>query len=320
MKLNFSVILVLLVCFIPKLKAEDFPSKAVRLVVPYAPGGGLDVIGRPITQKMSERYSVPFLLDNRPGGGTSIGTQIVAKADPDGHTLLLTLSALTIGPSIYKNFPYDPIKSFSPVIWIGTSSYILSIHPSVPVKNVRELINLSRRYPTKFNYSSTGNGTDTHMAAELLKNMAGVQWLHIPFSGGGPAAMAVIGGQVELTVLPTSFGAPLIKAGRVRALAICNVSRSTEFPDLPTISESGVPGYSADAWSGILAPANTTSKIVNQLNEDIKQIVLSQEYSALLKSRMVEPVATSVSHFTRRIYDDVNKWKNLAKAGHLKLD
>src|SRR5436190_3024542 len=166
--------------------AQEYPAKAIRIVVPYSPGGGLDVVGRPIAQKLSESYGQPVVIDNRPGGGTTIGTTVVAKATADGYTLLLTLSALTISPSLYPNLPYDPVTDFSPVIWIGTTSYLLSVHPSVPANNVKQLIALSKSMPDKFSYSSPGNGTDPHMAAELFKIMTGVKWTHIPYNGGGP--------------------------------------------------------------------------------------------------------------------------------------
>src|SRR6478752_1116949 len=190
--------------------AQEYPAKAIRIVVPYSPGGGLDVVGRPIAQKLSESFGQPVVIDNRPGGGTTIGTTVVAKAPADGYTLLLTLSALTISPSLYPHLPYDPVTDFSPVIWIGTTSYLLSVHPSVPANNVKQLIALSKSMPDKFSYSSPGNGTDPHMAAELFKIMTGVKWTHIPYNGGGPAAVAVMGGQVGLTFLPTSVGTPFV--------------------------------------------------------------------------------------------------------------
>ena len=243
--------------------AQDYPSKPVRIVVPYAPGGGLDVVGRPLVQKLAEAFGQPFLLDNRPGGGTTIGTSAVARAAPDGHTLLLTLSALAIGPSLYPSLPYDPVKDFTPVAWIGTSSYLLSVHPSVPATTVKQLLGLSRAAPGRLNYSSPGIGTDPHMAAELFQNLAGVRWTHIPYGGGGPAASAVMGGQVDLTFLPTSVGTPFVKSGKLKALALSTARRSALLPGLPTIAESGVDGFAAEAWSGILAPAGTPAAIVN---------------------------------------------------------
>jgi len=300
--------------------AQEYPAKAIRIVVPYSPGGGLDVVGRPIAQKLSESFGQPVVIDNRPGGGTTIGTTVVAKAPADGYTLLLTLSALTISPSLYPHLPYDPVTDFSPVIWIGTTSYLLSVHPSVPANNVKQLIALSKSMPDKFSYSSPGNGTDPHMAAELFKIMTGVKWTHIPYNGGGPAAVAVMGGQVGLTFLPTSVGTPFVTAGKLKALGISTAKRSTLLPELPTIAESGVPGYEAEAWSGILAPAGTPKEIVAKLNGAIAKIVHTPEYKALLEARLVEPVGSSVEQFSNRIRDDVAKWRKVVREGGIKTE
>lgn len=299
---------------------QDYPAKSIRIIVPYAPGGGLDVVGRPIAQRLGEAYSQAVLLDNRPGAGTVIGTGMAAKSPADGYTLLLTLSALTIGPALNPKLPYDPVKDFAPIIWIGTTSYILSVHPSVPANNVKQLIALSKAKPGVFNYSSPGQGTDPHMAAELFKLMTGVNWTHIPYNGGGPAATALMGGQVDLHFLPTSVGMPFVTAGKVKALAVSTAQRSRLLPDLPTIAESGVPGYAAEAWSGILAPAGTPKEIVLKLNAAIAKIVRSADYRALLEGRMVEPVGSSVEQFAARIQDDVAKWQKVVKQGGIKTE
>ncbi|MDB5808448.1 MAG: hypothetical protein JWN94_570 [Betaproteobacteria bacterium] len=317
----FSVFLLVIIGLMAApVYALEYPAKVIRIVVPYAPGGGLDVVGRPIAQKLSESFGQPVVVDNRPGGGTTIGTSIVAKAPPDGYMLLLTLSALTISPSMYPNLPYDPVRDFAPVIWIGTTSYLLSVHPSVPASNVKQLIALSKAKPDKFSYSSPGNGTDPHMAAELFKIMTGVKWTHIPYSGGGPAAVAVMGGQVELTFLPTSVGTPFVKAGKLKALGISTAKRSTLLPELLTIAESGVPGYEAEAWSGILAPAGTPKDIVAKLNAAIAKIVHTSEYKTLLEARLVEPVGSSVDQFASRLRDDVAKWRKVVKEGGIKTE
>ena len=299
---------------------QDYPAKPVRVVVPYAPGGGLDIVGRPITQRLAEQFNQPVLLDNRPGAGTAIGTGAVAKSPADGYTLLLTLSALTIGPAVNPKLPYDPVKDFAPVIWIGTTSYILSVHPSVPANTVKQLIALSKAKPGVFNYSSPGAGTDPHMAAELFKVMARVDWTHVPYNGGGPAATALMGGQVDLHFLPTSVGMPFVTAGKVKALAVSTAQRSRLLPDLPTIAESGVPGYSAEAWSGILAPAGTPKEIVAKLNATIAKIVRSADYRALLERRMVDPVGSSVEQFAARIQDDVAKWQKVVRQAGIKTE
>ncbi|MCE2950332.1 MAG: tripartite tricarboxylate transporter substrate binding protein [Betaproteobacteria bacterium] len=300
--------------------AQDYPSKPVRIIVPYAPGGGLDVVGRPLAQRLAEAFGQPFLIDNRPGGGTTIGTSAAARAAPDGHTLLLTLSALAIGPSLYPSLPYDPVKDFAPVAWIGTSSYLLSVHPSVPATTVKQLLALSRAAPGRLNYSSPGIGTDPHMAAELFQNLAGVRWTHIPYGGGGPAASAVMGGQVDLTFLPTSVGTPFVKSGKLKALALSTARRSTLLPGLPTIAESGVDGFAAEAWSGILAPAGTPAPIVNRLNAAIVKAVQTVDYRNLLEERLIEPVGSTVEQFVQRLRDDVAKWRRVAREGNIKAE
>jgi tripartite-type tricarboxylate transporter receptor subunit TctC len=309
-----------LAVFCTTASAQDYPAKPIRIIVPYAPGGGLDAVGRPIAQKLFENFNQPVIIDNRPGAGTTLGTSAAAKAAPDGYTLLLTLSALAIGASVYNNLPYDPVRDFAPVSWLATSSYILSVHPSVPVNSVRQLIALAKAAPGKFNYSSPGQGTDPHMAAELFKIMAGVNIVHIPYSGGGPAATAVMSGQVDLTFLPTSVGTPFVKAGKLKGLAVSTAKRATVLPDLPTISEAGVPGYAAEAWSGILAPAGTPREIIAKLNGAIARIVNAPEMKDYLLARMVEPVGGSVEQFAARIRDDLAKWARVTREAGIKLE
>ena len=300
--------------------AQDYPVKPLRFIVPYAPGGGLDAVGRPITQKLFEAFGQPVIIDNRPGAGTTIGTAAVAKAAPDGYTLLLTLSALAIAPSLYANLPYDPVQDFAPVIWIGTTSYLLAVHPSLPVNSVRQLLALAKTKPGRLNYSSPGQGTDPHMAAELFQYMTKTSLTHIPFGGGGPAAVAVMSGQVELTFLPTSVGTPFVKTGKLRGLAISTAQRSSVMPDLPTISEAGVPGFAAEAWSGLLAPAGTSPQIVAKLNGTIAKIVHAPEMKAYLAERMVEPIGSSTEQFAVRLREDVAKWKRLVAERGIRIE
>jgi tripartite-type tricarboxylate transporter receptor subunit TctC len=300
--------------------AQTYPTKPIRIVVPYAPGGGLDTVGRPVVQKLSETFGQPVILENRPGGGTTIGTSAVAKAPPDGYTLLLTLSALAIGPSLYPQLPYDPVRDFAPVSWVATSSYILAVHPAVPARSVKDLIALAKAKPGALNYSSPGLGTDPHMAMELFQSLARVSLNHVPYSGGGPAATAAMGGHVDLLFLPTSVGTPFVQAGKLRGIAVSTPKRSALMPDLPTVAETGVSGFAADAWSGILAPAGTTSEVISRLNANIVRIVHTPEVKSLLASRMVEPVGSTAEQFAERLRSDVMKWKKLVGERSIKLD
>lgn len=300
--------------------AQSYPAKPVRVIVPYAPGGGLDTVGRPLVQKLSESFSQPVILENRPGGGTTIGTSAVAKAPADGHTLLLTLSALAIGPSLYPQLPYDPVKDFVAVSWVATSSYILAVHPAVPVRSVKELVALAKAKPGALNYSSPGLGTDPHMAMELFQSLAHVSMNHVPYSGGGPAATAAMGGHVDLLFLPTSVGTPFVQSGKLRGLAVSTPKRSTLMPALPTVAETGVSGFAADAWSGILAPSGTPPDVVAKLNTNIVRIVHTPEMRSLLASRMVEAVGSTAEQFAERLRADVAKWKKLVAERRIRLD
>jgi tripartite-type tricarboxylate transporter receptor subunit TctC len=300
--------------------AQAYPSKPIRVIVPYAPGGGLDTVGRPVVQKLSEAFGQPVILENRPGGGTTIGTGAVAKARPDGYTLLLTLSALAIGPSLYPQLPYDPVKDFAPVSWVATSSYILAAHPSVPVRSVKELVALAKARPGAVSYSSPGLGTDPHMAMELFQSLARVSMNHIPYNGGGPAATAAMGGHVDVLFLPTSVGTPFVQAGRLRGIAVSTPRRSSLMPDLPTVAEAGVPGFAAEAWSGILAPAGSPPDVIAKLNANITRIVHTPEVKSLLASRMVDPVGSSAEQFGERLRSDVAKWKKLVAERGIKLE
>jgi tripartite-type tricarboxylate transporter receptor subunit TctC len=300
--------------------AQAYPSKPIRVIVPYALGGGLDTVGRPVVQKLSEAFGQPVILENRPGGGTTIGTGAVAKARPDGYTLLLTLSALAIGPSLYPQLPYDPVKDFAPVSWVATSSYILAAHPSVPVRSVKELVALAKVRPGAVSYSSPGLGTDPHMAMELFQSLARVSMNHIPYNGGGPAATAAMGGHVDVLFLPTSVGTPFVQAGRLRGIAVSTPRRSSLMPDLPTVAEAGVPGFAAEAWSGILAPAGSPPDVIAKLNANITRIVHTPEVKSLLASRMVDPVGSSAEQFGERLRSDVAKWKKLVAERGIKLE
>lgn len=300
--------------------AQDYPARPVRVIVPYAPGGGLDAVGRPLFQRLGESLRQPFVMENRPGAGTTLGTAAVARAAPDGHTLLLTLSAITIGPALYPNLPYDPVRDFAPVSWVGTSSYILAVHPSVPVGSVKAFIALARAKPDALNFSSPGAGTDPHMAVELFKLMSGTRMIHIPYNGGGPAASAVMGGQVDFTFLPTSVGTPLVRAGKLKGIAITTAKRSPVLPDLPTIAESGVGGYSADAWSGVLAPAGTPGASIALLSGAIARAVQGAEMRAYLLERMVEPVGSTPETLAARLREDVARWQRVVREARIRLE
>jgi tripartite-type tricarboxylate transporter receptor subunit TctC len=303
----------------PLVTAQEYPSKPVRWVVPYAPGGGGDTIGRPLTQKLGEILGKPMVMDNRPGAGGTLGSNLVAKSAPDGYTLLLTLGGITIGPAIYPQLPYDPVKDFAPVILISRSSYVLSVHPSVPAKSVAELLALAKAKPGTLNYSSNGVGTDQHMAAELFKSMARVDLLHVPFNGTGPAVTSLLGGQTQIMFLPVTIALPHINAGKVRALAVSTAKRSAEvLPELPTIAEAGVPGFESDAWWCVLAPAATPRAIVGRLNRELRQLIHTPEMRKYLTERLNEPVGSTPAELGMQMQRDATKWLRVAKEANIR--
>jgi tripartite-type tricarboxylate transporter receptor subunit TctC len=300
---------------------QDYPVRPVRWVVPYTPGGGGDTIGRPLTQKLAEVLGKPMVMDNRPGAGGTLGSNLVAKAAPDGYTLLLTLGGITAGPAIYPQLPYDPVKDFAPVILISRSSYVLSVHPSVPAKSVADLLALAKAKPGALNYSSNGVGTDQHMAAELFKYMTNANIVHIPFSGTGPAVTSLLSGQTQSMFLPVTIGLPHITSGKVRALAVSTAKRSADvLPDLPTIAESGVPGFEADASWCLLAPAGTPRPIVERLNRELRQIILAPDMRKYLLERLNEPVAGTPEALGAQFRSDVAKWAKVAKQANIQAE
>ncbi|MGZ5260362.1 MAG: tripartite tricarboxylate transporter substrate binding protein, partial [Burkholderiales bacterium] len=241
--------------------AQSYPDHPVRVVVPFPAAGGTDILARLLLQRMSERLGANFVIDNRAGAGGTIGTEIVAKATPDGYTILVASSSHTINPSVYKKIGYDPARDFAPVTLIASGPGLLVVHPSVPAKNVKELIALAKSRPGQLIYASAGNGTPPHLAAELFKSMAGVDLVHIPYKGNVPAFVDLLSGAVSLSFPTITSGLPQVRSGKLRALGVTSKERSTVVPDVPTIAESGLPGYEATTWYGMLAPAKTRTLI-----------------------------------------------------------
>jgi tripartite-type tricarboxylate transporter receptor subunit TctC len=249
--------------------AQSYPTKPIRMIVPFAPGGGTDIMARVIMPRLEERLQQRIVIDNRVGGGGYIGAEIVTKAPPDGHTLFFTAANIVMSLELFPKQPVDPLKDFHPVALLTREPSLLAVHPSLPVKNVRELIALARSRPGEMNYSSGGIGSSSHLNTELFKMMAKVNFLHVPYSGGtGPAVVGAITGEAPVTILPISASLPQARAGRLRVLAITLPERTAEFPDFPPIAES-LPGFSAFQWYGVLAPASTPRRIIDLLNKEL---------------------------------------------------
>ena len=287
-----------LVCMTAAHAQPAYPQKPIRLVVPFPPGGGTDILARLFGQKMSEMLSQPIIIDNRGGAGGTIGTDIAAKAPPDGYTLILVSGSHAINPGLYPKLPYDSVNDFAPITQIATSPGILVVNPSLPVKSVKDLIALARAKPGQINYASAGSGTPPHLAGELFKVMAKIDMVHVPYKGNAPAFTDVIGGQVSL-IFPTMPSAmPFIKSGKLRPIAVTSAKRSPAAADIPTIAESGLPGYEATSWYGILAPARTPAQIVAQLHEVLVSVIGAPDMKDKLAAQGLDPVGNTPQQFT----------------------
>jgi len=294
--------------------AQNYPTRAVRLVVPYVPGGGTDFTARVIAPRLSEALGQQVVVENRPGGGTNIGSDLVAKAAPDGYTLLMAGAANAINMSLYAKLPYDTLRDFAPVSLSVKGANVLLVHPSLPVKNLKELLALARAQPGKLNYASSGIGSANHMAGELLKLVAKVNIAHVPYKGNAPALTDLIGGHVEILIsgVPAVIGQ--IKNGRVRAIAIASLKRFPALPDTPTIDESGLKGFEATTWFGVVAPAKTSRDIVTRINAELARIVAAPDVRERFIGEGVEPISGSTELFTNFIRDEIDKYAKVVKA------
>jgi len=301
--------------------AQHYPARPIRIVSPFAAGGSTDILARLIGQKLTESWGEPVIVDNRAGAGGIIGSDLVAKAQPDGYTLLLTsTSAHAINPALHRTLPYDPLRDFAAVTQVATGHNILVVHPSVPAKSVQELIALAKSKPGTLTFSSGGNGTPAHIAGELFKSLAKVDMVHVPYKGGGPAAVALLAGEVSLSFGSVTTVLPQVRANRLKALAVTGAKRSSMVPELPTIAEAGVPGYALNSWYGVLAPARTPRQIVAKLSTEIVRILNLADVRAKLLQEGVDPEGTTPQEFSAFIRAEVEKWPRLVKAAGARID
>jgi tripartite-type tricarboxylate transporter receptor subunit TctC len=298
--------------------AQSYPAKSVRLIVPFAAGGSTDIIGRTVAQKLNELWGQTVVVDNRPGGSTVIGTDIVAKSPPDGHTLLVTPAPFTIVPSLAARLPYDPAKDFEPITLINTTPLVLVVNPGVPAKSVKELIALARARPGALNFGSSGSGGSNHLAGELFNAMAGVKMVHIPYKGNAPALTDLIGGHVDLVYNGLTSALPFIKSGKLRALAVTSLNRAGALPDLPTLDETGLKGFQAVAWNGLTAPARTPRNVVTKINADVAKIVRSPELVERLKAEGSDPVGSTPEQYAAFLRDEIVKWRKVIQFAKVK--
>jgi tripartite-type tricarboxylate transporter receptor subunit TctC len=301
--------------------AQTYPTRPIRLVVPFPAGGTTDILARAVAQKLTDAWGQSVVVDNRPGAGGNIGSELVAKAAPDGYTLLMgTVGTHAINPSLYSHMPYDHVKDFAPVILVAGVPNVLVVNPSLPVNSVQELIAYAKANPGKLNFASSGSGTSIHLSGELFKVLTGVQITHVPYKGSAPALTDLMGGQVQLMFdnLPSSLG--FIKAGKLRALAVTSTARAAALPDVPTMQEAGVPGFEASSWFGVLAPAGTPRDIVTKLDAEIAKWLATSEAREKLAAQGAIAAGGSPEDFARHIAAETTKWAKVVKASGAKVD
>jgi tripartite-type tricarboxylate transporter receptor subunit TctC len=300
--------------------ADDYPSRPVKIVVPFSAGGPADVYARFVAQRLQDAMGQPFVIENRPGGGSVVGTEIVAKSAPDGYTLLLMSNTHTVNESLMPSKPFQLMRDFTPVAPINYSDLVLVVNPAVPAKTLQELIALAKAQPGKLNYASSGPGTPYHMAGELFKAMAGLDIVHVPYKESSGARTGVLGGQVEMMFDAVTVMNEHVKAGKVRALATSGKTRSPVMPNVPTLSEAGVPGYDAVIWLGLIAPKGTPPEIVTRLNAEITKIVARPDVQSEWAKQGAVAMTMTPDAFGRYLADDIVKWERIVKLSGARVD
>jgi tripartite-type tricarboxylate transporter receptor subunit TctC len=300
--------------------AQSYPTRPVRLLVPFPPGGSVDVVARALTPRLSERLGQQVVIENRSGASGSIGTEIVAHARPDGYTLLINTIPFVSNAYLYGQVPYDPFTDFLPVSWLCSSPATLVVNPSVPARSVRELLKLAKSKPGALNYSAAGAGTNPHLAGELFNVLGGVDMVAIQYKGGGPSLLAALGGEVGITFPNISEAIPHAKAGRLFVLGVTGSKRSAALPDVPTIAEAGVPGYEFSTWHGVLAPKGTPAAIVSLLNAKLKESLTAPDLAHFFEQMGFEIVASTPEEFAAHLRRESEKWGKVIKERHIRAE
>ncbi|MCP5282233.1 MAG: tripartite tricarboxylate transporter substrate binding protein [Rhodoferax sp.] len=300
--------------------AQDYPNRTVRIVVPFAAGGPADNYARFIAQRLQDELKQSFIIDNKPGAGSVIGTDVVAKSPADGYTLLMMSNTHTVNESLLNNKPFALMKDFTAIAPVNSSGLLLVVHPAVQIKSVGELIQYAKAHPGKLNYASSGNGTPYHMAGELFKYMAGIDMTHVPYKGSSGARTDILGGQVDVMFDAETTMADYSRQGKVRALASTGLTRSANLPDMPTVAEAGVPKYEATIWLGLMAPKGTPTDVVNRLNTAVRKIVAQPDVKALWAKQGAVPMSMSPGEFDQYLTADIAKWATIVKAANIKPD
>ncbi|MDB5806632.1 MAG: hypothetical protein JWN73_3954 [Betaproteobacteria bacterium] len=301
--------------------AADFPARPIRIVVPFPAGGATDIASRLLAERMAADWKQPVTVDNRPGAGGNIGSDIVAKSAPDGYNLIMGVTGShAINISLYARMPYDPVKDFEAISQVAVVPNVVVVHPSVPTNSLQAFVALAKKEPGKLNYASLGNGTAAHLTMEMFKTAAGIELTHIPYKGSAPAVADLLAGQVQAMIDGLPSALPHVQAGKLRALAVTSAKRSPAAPDLPTIAESGYPGFSADAWSGLFAPRGTSRAIVDKIALETQRILKTPEVQKRLGELGAEPVGSSPAEFSAHVKQEIDKWARVVKASGARLD
>ena len=299
---------------------QDYPTRPVHLIVPYTPGTGADILARLLGPKLGERWKVGVPTENKPGATGNIGADFVAKAAADGHTLLFVATSFGTTPALQKNLPYDPVKSFDPVALIATSGLVVVVHPQVPARSMKELIEAAKRQPGKMHYSSPGNGGPQHLAMELVKLETGMDIVHVPYKAAAGALADVVGGHVDATVAAVQTAHPHVQSGRLRALAVMSLERSSAYPDVPTMKEQGLPDLEVETWYAAFAPANTPSQIIRKLNSDINAVLRDAQVREAIEKQGMSPVGGTPQRLAELVKNEIPRWTRVVAAAGIKAD
>lgn len=301
--------------------AQEFPERTVRIVVPYPPGGFNDTLARVVGERLSKTWNQPVVVENRPGGNTTLGNNLVAKSPPDGYTILITPLPFSALPGLYgPQLPYDALKDFSPLVLAGNTQNVLTVRNDLPVNNVGELLDYARKNPGKLNYGSTGSGSSNHLSMELLMRMTDTKMTHIPYKGSAPATMAILAGEIDVLFdnIPNSL--PQLKAGKMKAIAVTGTQRSVLFPSIPTVAESGVPGYEVNVWFGMQLPGGTPKPLVERMNRDIVRVLKEPDIIKRFREQGVEVIASSPAAFSQLVQSEVVKWTQVIRDANIKVE
>lgn len=300
--------------------AQTWPTRPIKLIVPFAAGGTTSILGRAMAEKLAPLLGQPVIVDNRPGAGGNVGMDAVAKSEPDGYTLLMGPIGLAINPALYSKMSFDPLKDLAPIGLYAGVPNLLVVHPSVPAQSLKDLIALFKANPGKYNYASNGNGTSSHLAAEMLKSSAGVDIVHIPYKGGAPAMADLLAGQVTMLFDQMPAVMPQVKGGKVRALGVSSAQRSAAAPDVPSLAEAGLPGFDMTVWFGLLAPARTSPAVLQRVNTEMSRVLQDPEFRSFLAGLGVSPMGGSPEAFAAFIQTETQRWAQVVKASGARID